>query len=172
MTADANPGGATHNKNSQGGITPLLHPQVGSKRKVWYCTWAAEQYGNWAQSNGLRLCQKHCCQHEEEEQRLFAASCLAHISNNYQLRDEVGPAENGNASAAENFDNQAAIIVYEGLNDENDANINATAIETLHNQAIDNERQNHEIVNATVGNVNRELDDQQDSGDTRISDLD
>jgi len=40
--------------------------------------------------------------------------------------------------------------VYEGLNDENDANINATAVETLRNQAIDNERQNHEIINATV----------------------
>jgi hypothetical protein len=102
---------------------------------------------------------------------LVAASCLAHISNNDQLRDEVGPAENVNASAAENFDNQAA-IVYEGLNDENDANINATAVETLCNQAIDNEWQNHEIINATVGNVNRELDDRQDSGDTRISDLD
>jgi hypothetical protein len=59
-----------------------------------------------------------------------------------------------------------------GLNDENNASINATAIETLHNRAIDNEGQNHEIVNATVGNVNRELDDEQDSGDTRISDLD
>jgi hypothetical protein len=34
----------------------------------------------------------------------------------------VGPAENVNASAAENFDNQAA-IVYEGLNDENDAKV-------------------------------------------------
>ncbi len=51
-------------------------------------------------------------------------------------------------------------------------NINATAIETLPNWAIDNEGQNHEIVNATVGNVNRELDNQQDSEDTRISDLD
>ena len=67
-------------------------------------------------------------QHEEEEQRLFAASCLAHIKNNDQLRDEVGHAENGNASAGENFDNQAA-IVYETLNDENDAIINATAIQ-------------------------------------------
>jgi hypothetical protein len=93
---------------------------------------AAEQYGNWAQSNGLRLCQKHRHQHEEEQQKLVAASCLAHISINDQLRDEVGPAENLNASAAENFDNQAA-IVYEGLNDENDANINATAVKTLHN---------------------------------------
>ena len=83
----------------------------------------------------------------------------------------MGPAENVNASAAENFDNQAA-IVYEGLNDENDANINATAVETLHNQAIDNEGPNHEIVNATVGNENSELDDRQDSGDMRISDLD
>ncbi len=138
---------------------------------MWYCTWAAEQCGNWAQSNGLSLCQKHQRQHEEEQQRLFAASCLAHISNNDQLRDEVGPAENVNASAAENFDNQAD-IVYEGLNDENDANINATAIEILHNQAIVNEGQNHEIVNTTVLNVNRELDDQQDSGDTRISNLD
>ena len=168
MADDANPGDATHNNSSQGGITPLLHPQVGSKRKVWYCTWAAEQCRNWAQSNGLRLCQKYRRQHEEEEQRLFAASCLAHISNNDQLKDEVGPAENVNASAAENFNNQAA-IVYEGLNDENDANINATAIETLHNRAIDNEGLNTEIVNATVGNVNRELDNQQDSGDTRIS---
>jgi hypothetical protein len=77
---------------------------------VWYCTWAAEQCGNWAQSNGLRLCQKHQHQHEEEEHRLFAASCLAHISNNDQLRDKVGPAENVNASSAENFDNQAAIV--------------------------------------------------------------
>ncbi len=102
---------------------------------------------------------------------MVAASCLAHISNNDQLKDEVGPAENINASAAENFNNQAA-IVNEGLNDENDANINATAAETLCNQAIDNERQNHEIINATVRNVNRELDDQQDSGDMRISDLD
>jgi hypothetical protein len=83
----------------------------------------------------------------------------------------VGPAENVDASAAENFDDQAAIM-YEGLNDENDANKNATAIETLHNRAIDNEGLNHEIVNATVRNVNRELDNQQDSGDTRISDLD
>jgi hypothetical protein len=117
-----------------------------------------EQCGNWAQSNGLPLCLKHQCQHEEEQQRLVAASCLAHISNNDQLRDEVGPAANVNASAAENFNNQAA-IVYGGLNDENDANINATAVETLRNQAIDNEGQNHEIINATVGNVNRELDD-------------
>ena len=160
---DANPGDATHNNTSQGEITPPLHPRAVSKRKVWFCTWATE--------NGLRLCQKHRRQHEEEEQRWFAASCLAHISNNDQLRDEVGPAENVIASAAENFDNQAA-TVYEGLNDENDANINATAIETLHNQAIDNEGLNHEIVNATVGNVNRELDNQQDSGDTRISVLD
>ncbi len=127
MADDTNLGDATHNNTSQGGITPPLHLQVVSKRKVWYCTWAAEHCGNWAQSNGLRLCQKHCRQHEEEEQRLFAASCLAQTSNNDQLRDEVGPAENGNASAAENFDNQAA-IVYEKLNDENDANINATAI--------------------------------------------
>jgi hypothetical protein len=44
----------------------------------------------------------------------------------------VGPTENVNASAAENFNNKAA-IVYEGLNDENDANINATAVETLRN---------------------------------------
>ncbi len=152
MATNANPGDATHNNSSQGGITPLLHPQVGSKRKVWYCTLAAEQCRNWAQSNGLRLCQKHRHQHEEEQQRLFAASCLAHISNNDQLRDEMGPAENVNASAAENFDNQAA-IVNEGLNDENDANINATAVETEHNQAIDNEGQNHEIGNATVLNM-------------------
>ncbi len=138
---------------------------------MWYCSWAVEQCGNRAQSNGLRLCQKPQRQHEEEQQRLCAASCLAHISNNDQLRDEVGPAENVNASAAENFNNQAA-IVYEGLNDENDANINATAIETLHNQAIANEGQNHEIVNAIVLNVNKELDDQQDSGDTRTSDSD
>ncbi len=110
MADNANPGDATHNNTSQGGITPLLHPQIVSKRKVWYCAWAAEHCGNWAQSNGLRLCQKHCRQHEEEEQRLFAASCLAHISNNDQLKDEVGHAENGNASVAENFDNQAAIV--------------------------------------------------------------
>ncbi len=88
-----------------------------------------------------------------------------------QLTDEVGPAENVDASAAENFDNHAA-IVNEWLNDVNDANINATAVETLLNQAIDNEWQNHEIINATVGNVNGELDDQQDSGDSRIGDLD
>ena len=83
----------------------------------------------------------------------------------------MGPAENVDASAAENFDNHAA-IVNEWLNDVNDANINATAVETLLNQAIDNEWQNHEIINATVGNVNGELDDQQDSGDSRIGDLD
>ncbi len=83
----------------------------------------------------------------------------------------MGPAENVNAAAAENVNNQAA-IVYKGLDDENDANIHATAIETLHNHAIDNEGLNHEIVNATVGNVNRKLDNQQDSSDTRISDLD
>ncbi len=59
---------------------------------------------------------------------MFAASCLAHKSNNDQLKDEVGHAENGNASAGENFDNQAA-IVYERLIDENDANINATAMD-------------------------------------------
>ena len=170
MAEDANSGDATHNNTSQGEIT--RKPKAVSKRKVWFCTWAAEHCGNWAQSNGLRLCQKHRRQHDEErEQRLFAASCLANISNNDQLRDEVGHAENGNASAGENFDNQAA-IVYERLNDENDANINATAIQTLHNRAIDNEGLNNEIVNATVGNVNRELDNQQDSGDTRISDLD
>ena len=172
MADDANPGDATHNNTSQGEITPPIHPQAVSKRKVWFCTWAAEHCGNWAQSNGLRLCQKHRRQHDEErEQRLFAASCLAHISNNDQLKDKVGHAENGNASAGENFDNQAA-IVYETLNDENDAIINATAIQTLHNRAIDNEGLNNEIVNATVGNVNRELDNQQDSGDTRIRDLD
>ena len=89
---------ATSDDSSQGGITPPLHPQVVSKRKVWFCTWAAEHCGNWAQSNGLRLCQKHRRQHDEEEQRLFAASCLAHISNNDQLRDKVGHAENGNAN--------------------------------------------------------------------------
>jgi hypothetical protein len=170
MAEDANSGDATHNNTSQGEITPK--PKAVSKRKVWFCTWAAEHCGNWAQSNGLRLCQKHRRQHDEErEQRLFAASCLANISNNDQLRDEVGHAENGNASAGENFDNQAA-IVYETLNDENDAIINATAIQTLHNRAIDNEGLNNEIVNATVGNVNRDLDNQQDSGDTRIRDLD
>ena len=77
---------------------PYTPPQAVSKRKVWFCTWAAEHCGNWAQSNGLRLCQKHRRQHDEEEQTLFAASCLAHISNNDQLRDKVGHAENGNAN--------------------------------------------------------------------------
>ncbi len=94
MANNANPGDVTPNASSQGGITPLLRPKVRSKRKVWYCTWAGEQCGNWAQSNKLRLCQKHQRQHEEEQQRLVAASCLAHISNNDQLRDEVGLAEN------------------------------------------------------------------------------
>ena len=137
MADKANPGDATPNATSQGGITPLLPPKVHSTRKTWYCTWASEQCGNWAHSNGLKLCPTHQHQHEEEQQRLVADSCLAHIGNNDQLIDEVGPAENIDASAAENFDNHAA-IVNEWLNDVNDAKINATAVETLRNQAIDN----------------------------------
>ena len=51
--------------------------------------------------------------------------------------------------------------MYAGLNDEIDANINATATDTLHNWAIDNEGLNLEIVNAllemSIGNwiINR-----------------
>ncbi len=77
-------------------------------------------------------------------------------------------------AAAKNLNalgNQA--INNEGLIDVNvNVNINATAVETLGNQAIDNERLNHVNVNAAVGNGNSELYNQQDSGDTRISDLD
>ena len=160
MVNIANLGDAAPNATSQGGLAPLLCPIVHSTRKKWFCTWATEPCGQWAQSNRLKLCRKHQCQHD-------AASGLADISINGQWRDdEVAAAKNLNA-----LGNQA--INNEGLIDVNvNVNINATAVETLGNQAIDNERLNHVNVNAAVGNGNSELYNQQDSGDTRISDLD
>ncbi len=112
-----------------------------------------------------------------------AVKYLGHqVIKNEGLTDvviDVAAAVNGNAAAVETFGNQA--IDNKRLIDVDVAaavNLNAAAVTNLHNQASNTKGQinvapvaDEQLIDAAVGNGDSELDDQQDSRDTRISDL-
>ena len=79
------PGGRRPQHHLSRGHHTTPPPQSPLNKKNVVLHIGREQCGNWAQSNGLKLCRKHQRQLEKEQQRLVAASCLAHISNNDQL---------------------------------------------------------------------------------------